>query len=137
PELTVNYSWDERSKLAKLSIQQNQKLSEDILLFNFPLPVRFKSKSGAVDKILTVKERAEDFYISLPEAPEIVRIDPDVTVLAKITFTPPPPMLEAQLKDSTDAMGRLLAVELLATRRDVAAVGKLKQALNNDSFYAV
>jgi aminopeptidase N len=137
PELTVNYVWDERSKLAKISIQQNQKLSDDVLLFNFPLTIRFKSKSGTVDKVITVKEKAEDFYIPLAQAPEIVRVDPDVAVLAKITFNPPAAMLDAQLKDKSDTLGRLLAVEQLGARKDGTAVAKLKEALNNDSFYAV
>ena len=96
PELAVNYSWDERAKLARLSIAQVQKLSDDVLLFNVPLPVRFKSKSGAiVERTLEVKDKSEDFYVPLSEAPEIVRIDPNLTVLAKVTFAPPTAMLHA------------------------------------------
>ena len=58
----ATYSWDEKAKLAKISIEQKQKLSEDVLLFNFPLTIRFKSKAGPVDRTITVKEKAEDFY---------------------------------------------------------------------------
>ncbi len=137
PELTVNYSWDERAKLAKISVQQNQKLSDDVLLFNFPLTLRFKSKSGAVDRQITVKEKTEDFYIPLTDTPEIVRVDPNVAVLTKITFNPPPAMLDAQLKDKADTIGRLIAVEQLGARKDNASVAKLKDTLNNDAFYAV
>jgi len=136
PELTVNYSWDERTKLAKLSIQQVQKLSDDVLLFTVPLPVRFKAKSGAVvERILEVKDKAEDFYVPLPEAPEVVRIDPNLTLLAKITFNPPTAMLHAMLADKDDMPGRLLAVEQLSGKKD--ALGKLKDVLNNDAFYGV
>lgn len=136
PELTVNYSWDERAKLARLSIQQVQRLSDDVLLFNVPLPVRFKSKSGTVvERTLEVKNKAEDFYIPLNEAPEVVRIDPNLTLLAKITFNPPTAMLHAQLVDKSDLPGRLLAVEQLSGKKE--ALGKLKVALNNDSFYGV
>src|SRR5437762_1197810 len=56
PELNVAYSWDEKSKLAKVAVQQTQKLSADVLLFNVPLTVRFKSKSGTQDRQITVKE---------------------------------------------------------------------------------
>src|SRR6266481_4130181 len=72
PDLAVNYSWDEKTRLARLSISQNQKLSGDVLLFNFPLTVRFKSKSGALDRQITVKEKTEDFYFPLRAAPETV-----------------------------------------------------------------
>jgi aminopeptidase N len=135
PELDISYSWDERAKLAKLAIAQNQKLSEDVLLFNVPLSIRFKGKFGTIDKTIQVKERAEDFYFPLPEAPEIVRIDPDVALLAKITFSPPTSTLYAQLADKSDTMGRLLAVEQLSGKRD--ALEKLKNVLKDDPFYAV
>ncbi len=135
PELTVNYSWDERARLAKLSIQQVQKLSEDVLLFSVPLPVRFHLKSGPVERTLLVKEKAEDFYVPLSEAPEVVRIDPNVTLLAKVNFTPPTAMLYAQLADQADAIGRVQAAEQLSGRKE--ALGKLKDALNADPFYAV
>ncbi len=137
PELAVNYTWDERSKLARLSIQQNQKLSDAVLLFNFPLTVRFKTKTGAVDREITVKEKAEDFYFPLPEAPELVRIDPQLTVLAKINFTPPTAMLHRQMADNSDMVGRLIAIEQLGGKKDRETIGKLKQALNSDPYYGV
>ncbi len=136
PELNISYSWDERTKLAKLSVQQVQKLSDDVLLFNFPLPVRFKGKSGVVtERTLEVKEKAEDFFITLPEAPEVIRIDPSYTLLAKITFGVPTAMQHTMLADKDDMLGRLLAIEQLSGKAD--ALAKLKDTLNNDSFYGV
>lgn len=137
PDLAVAYSWDEKAKLAKISIEQKQKLSEDVLLFNFPLTIRFKSKAGAVDRHITVKEQSEDFYFALSDAPEVVRIDPELTVLAKISFSPPTAMLNAQLADASDMIGRLLAAEQFGSKKDRGAVGKLKEALNSDGFYGV
>jgi aminopeptidase N len=137
PELNVAYSWDERTKLAKVSISQNQRISDDVLLFNFPLTIRFKSKSGTVDRQVRVKERAEDFYFPLAEAPEIVRIDPEFIVLAKLTFALPNNLLYAQLADTTDVIGRLLVVEQMFSRKDHETVAKLKETLNNDPFYGV
>jgi aminopeptidase N len=86
PELEVSYAWDARTKLARISVRQNQKLSDDVALFNLPLPVRFKTKAGVIDKTITVKEKAEDFYFALPEAPIGVRVDPELTLLARIRF---------------------------------------------------
>jgi aminopeptidase N len=137
PDLAVSYSWDERAKLAKVSIAQNQKLSEDVLLFNFPITIRFKGKSGTTDRQITVKDKSADFFFALPEPPEVVRVDPEMTVLATINFSPPSSMLYAQLADKTDMLGRLLAVEQLGAKKDRGAVSKLKDRLNNDSFYGV
>ena len=138
PDIQANYSWDERTKLAKLSLSQNQKLSEDVLLFHFPLTVRFKTKGGGViDRQITVDQASEDFYFPLPEAPEIVRLDPELTVLAKFNFTPPTSMLQAQLKDPSDMLGRLIAAEQLGTKKDAETIKRLKEALNGDAFYGV
>jgi aminopeptidase N len=137
PELEVAYSWDARDKLAKVSIKQNQRIGDDVFLFSFPLTVRFKTKGGALDKAVTVKQRAEDFYFALDEAPVSVRIDPEYTVLARVKFDPPAAMLDAQLEDAADVIGRLLAIESLSSRRDKESVAKLKKTLNDDSFYGV
>ncbi len=137
PNLEVSYSWDERTKLARVSIKQNQKLSDDVLLFNFPLTIRFKTKAGVVDRKITVQDKEEDFYFPLSEAPEIVRIDQDLAVLARVTFNVPSAMLYAQLSDQQDVAGRLIAIEQLARQKDHESVARLKEALNSDSFYGV
>jgi aminopeptidase N len=137
PELEVSYDWDEVTRLAKVSIQQVQPVSEDVLLFNFPLTIRFKGPSGTSDHTIQVKQEAEDFYFPLESAPEIVRLDPDYTLLAKVSFPVPNAMLYAQLEDTNDVAGRLLAIEQLSTKHDKQAVAHLKQALDNDEFYGV
>src|SRR6185503_662548 len=59
PELEVSYSWDEAAKLAKVSMRQVQRLGEDVLLFNFPLTIRFKGAFGSVDKLAQVTAKEE------------------------------------------------------------------------------
>ena len=137
PELEVNYSWDERTKLAKVSIRQQQKLGDNVLLFNFPLTIRFKDKSTKADRVVQVKDASADFYFPLESAPEIVRVDPEYTLLMKPTFKLSDGMLFAQLADQTDVMGRVFAIEQLADKQDKETVAKLKETLNNDSFYGV
>ncbi len=137
PELEVSYSWDESAKLAKVSIRQVQKLGENVFLFDFPLTVRFKGAFGSADKVAQVTAKEEDFYFPLGSAPEVVRLDPEYGLLAKTAFTVPNAMLYSQLSDQSDMVGRLLAIEQLATKRDQEAVAKLKQALTSDAFYGV
>jgi aminopeptidase N len=135
--LAAAYSWDEKNKLAKISIQQKQALSDDVLLFSFPLTVAFRGPFGLVEKSITVKSQSEDFYFSLAEAPVTTRLDPRMEVLAKISFDAPAPMLDAQLADKNDLAGRLLAVAALKDKKDHASVAALKTALNHDGFYGV
>lgn len=144
PELSVTYSWDAAAKLARLSVKQNQKVSTQVLLFRFPLPVRFEvpGPAGAPpvpptvrDFTVTVGRAAEDFYFSLPSQPSLIRIDPDFTVLAKIDFSPPPEMLKRQLK--SDVIGRLLAVNKFGDRKDAEAIRVLGDVLSSDAFHGV
>ena len=137
PELKVTYAWDEKAKIAKLSVQQTQKIDNNVLLFHVPLPVQFKIDGKSFNQILPITKLSEDYYLPLPKAPHIIRIDPNLTLLAKISFEPPTAQIHAQLADPNDSLGRQLAVEILAKRKDKTTVKKLKQTLNNDSFYGV
>jgi aminopeptidase N len=137
PELNVTYSWDESSKIAKLNIRQTQALTNEIGLFNFPLKIRFKVGDNTIDREIRVKEKAEDFEFRFEKAPTIVRLDPDLIVLAKTTFRPPHSMILAQLQDKSDMLGRVLAIEALRSDESEENVKRLKDVLNNDSFFAV
>jgi aminopeptidase N len=137
PELNVTYTWDEAMKTAKLNIKQTQPITNDIALFTFPLKVRFKVGNDNVDRDIRVKEKAEDFSFKLEKAPTIVRLDPDLTLLAKTTFQPPRAMTLAQLGDKSDMLGRVLAIQTLRSDSSDENVKRLKEALNNDSFVGV
>ena len=137
PVLDVDYQWDERAKVAKLTVRQTQPVTDQAPLFHLPLAVRFKTKGAATDRAVTVQERSEDFSFPLPQAPEIVRLDPELAILAKVNFHPPAPLLDAQLADASDVVGRLRAIEQLQTRHDHDTVTKLKSILHQDGFWGV
>ena len=137
PSLDVSWSWDQQRRLARLTVKQTQPVDDQVLLFSFPLPVRFQGRFGVVEQTVQIKSRQEDFYFSLESAPEMVRLDPDYALLARIRFPVSRAMLEAQLKDSGDVIGRLLAVEELGRHRDKDAIAKLKETLAADEFYGV
>jgi aminopeptidase N len=138
PEIEAGYSWDEKSKMAKISIKQTQKTGDDVLLFNFPLEIAFKTSGGTNQQTVTVKDKTQDFYFALDSAPRIVRLDPHLAVLAKIDFhNLPTPMLYAQLEDTEDVVGRLSAIDQLKDSKGHEAVEKLTRALTNDAFYGV
>lgn len=133
PEFKIDYSWDSGTKLAKITVRQTQKLSEQVRLFRVPLTVGFQiaGKKELLRFTMDVSQESEDFHFVLPAQPELVRIDPHYTVLAKISFTPPGPMLDKQLE--SDVIGRLLALRTL-NERHIAKLGKI---LRDDDSYAV
>jgi aminopeptidase N len=137
PELKIDYSWDAATKQAKLMVRQTQKISPEVLLYRFDLPVRFFVKGSAtpLDFKMDVSKVEEDFSFPLPDMPELVRVDPESTLLAKMDFQPPPDMLRRQLK--SDVVGRLLAVQSLAKKKDDESVKQLAEALSHDDFFGV
>lgn len=137
PELTVDYAWDEKTGLARVGIRQTQKISDEILQFRLPVTVRFKGDFGTVDKVFQLDEPAQDFHVSFPSAPKSVRIDPDVALLAKIDFNPSRALLDAQLADSADHMGRVLAVEKIAKDKQADAVKRIGGLLKTDKQWFV
>jgi aminopeptidase N len=137
PALDVAYSWDEKTKLARITVKQTQKISEDAHLFQLPLSVRFSTKGIAVDRTMQIHEVEESFYFPLPSAPDSVSVDPKLEVLAKISFKPPPAMTLLQLGNHRDMLEQLRALELLSDKPDAEAVAKITDVLKTAPHYGV
>lgn len=135
PDLKVTYQWDTKTQMAKLNIRQSQKPNDHVLLFRFPLTVRFKADGWSKDFEVEIKSTAEDFYFPLPEKPSIARIDPEFTTLLKTEFKIPTDMLLAQASDPTDLIGRILAIRQLGKKDSKKSIEALKDRLHHDSFY--
>ncbi|MFN0127538.1 MAG: M1 family aminopeptidase [Verrucomicrobiales bacterium] len=137
PELAVEYAWEADTKMARLTVRQTQSVTPQVPVFHFPLPIRFSLPGGqSRDTTLEIKATSEDFYVALPSAPDLVRIDPAFTVLAKLAFSPPGDMADRQLTQA-DMLGRLFAVQSLSGNKDDASVQKLAGVLANDTFWFV
>ena len=137
PEIKINYAWDELTKQVKLSINQVQMTNEKRPFFRFKLPVKLRVGDKTEMRTIEISKEREDFYLPLGTAPEVVRFDPEVTVLAKINFEPNEKMLLAQLADQTDVIGRLLAVQQLGKKKNKIALEHLGKALREDPFFAI
>ena len=137
PELKVSYAWDQEKNKATVTVEQTQKISDRVMLFQLPLPVRLITEAGAHDFVADITQKKESFSWDLPAKPTAVRIDPDFTVLADIDFKPANPLLHAQLELKDDMIGRLFAVQHLGGRKDADSIDKLTARLNGDAFYGV
>lgn len=137
PELKADYSWDATTKQVKLTVQQKQKTSDQVRLFQFTLPVSFTVKGQKEPLRFTarISQAEESFYFALPAQPELLRLDPDYTLLATFDFTPPADMLKKQLQG--DLIGRLLATQILGKRQDQTSVDRLAKLAKDDAFHAV
>jgi aminopeptidase N len=137
PDLSISYEWQEREHIARVSVTQNQKVGDEVLLFTMPAKIRFRGKFGTLDRELLIRNKSEEFFFPLPQAPDAVRFDPELSILARVQFPLPTAMLHAQLADTTDVIGRLLAIEQLSKKPEPETIARLRQALNGDPFYGV
>jgi aminopeptidase N len=137
PELKVTYRWLTADKLAHVTVEQTQETNDQVLVFQFPTRLRFWIDGQPVDHEIVVDRKKHEFYIPLEAEPEIVRFDPDFTILADVTFSKPDKMLLAQLVNEQDTMGRVFAAEALGKRKTREAIDALAKALQSDSFYGV
>jgi len=138
PKLRVRYAWEANRKQVRLTVSQTQETSERVLLFEFPLPVRFHLPGGKVANFeVRVTQQREDFWFALAEEPEAVRVDPDFTVLAEVDVELPNPLVEAQAALEEDVIGRLFAVRMLGEREDNRARELLTERLREDPFFGV
>ncbi len=137
PDLKVNYSWSQKDKLAKISVEQTHKADANVMLFHFDTKVRFIVDDEIIDRKVRIDSKRHDFYFALAKQPEIVRFDPDYGLLADIKFDKPTAMLYAQLENTNDIIGRLRAVDDLKKKKDKKIVAALKDALNNDPSHDV
>jgi aminopeptidase N len=136
PKLDVAYSWSQQDGLAKITVKQSSDAGEGGL-FYLPTKVRFRLGSKVIDRDIVIDSAHHDFYFALDAEPNIVRFDPELTLLAKTTFDKPKEMLYTQLADESDVVGRLLAVDALKDKKDKKTVARLKDAVNKDAFYGV
>lgn len=137
PDLKIKYRWLPGRKLAKVEIEQTQKVDKDVLLFRFPTKLRFVVDESVIDHSIEIRDKRHEVYVPLPAKPQIVRFDPDYSVLAKVSFDKPDGMLFAQLTKQDDVIGRILAAEALSKRTTQGSVDQLKAALKNDPFFGV
>src|SRR5690606_35777422 len=84
-----------------------------------------------------ISQKRHEFYVALEGQPELVRFDPEYTLLAKVDFNKPQKMLFRQLEQKGDMIGRLMAAEQLGKQANHKSVAALKEALNGDEFYGV
>lgn len=138
PDLTIDYKWLPEEKLARVEVKQTHQVDDDVLLFAFPTKLRFVFDEGeSIETPVQIERPVHEFFVPMDKQPDLVRFDPDLTVLANVQFRKTDAMLMKQMEQSSDMIGRLLAVEALGERKTAAAIERLGQALREDSFFGV
>ena len=139
PNLEAHYGWDEKSHQQEITIRQTQKVDEKTPLFNLPLPVRFFYEAGGEKRVLDftmkVTKAEESFYFPLTSAPDLIRVDPDLTVLAKwVSSTTGGRKAD---EPTGDFLTRVLAVQELGSSGNDEATRKLLSILASNEHQEI
>jgi len=146
PEFEVSYQWHHDQKLVELLIQQKQTDGQATLvkegavtpLFHLPVQIEMTCEGGKkqVQKI-EVGEARERVFIPVQSKPLMVRFDRDHWIPKTLKFPRPKEMLLYQLKNDSDCMGRIEAIQELVKILDHDVVSALAQTVLHDSFWGV
>ncbi len=137
PKLTVSHEWLPEEKLLRVTIKQAEPTVGKTMLFTFPVTLRAHAGGEVVDHKVEITKIEQDFYFKLSEKPDVVRFDPQFTVLAQVDHEKSEEMLEQQLKLAGEMIGRLLAAEALGEKGGKSSTKALAAALDKDEFYGV
>ncbi|CAN5922080.1 M1 family aminopeptidase [soil metagenome] len=137
PELEIEFEWDGDRSLAKITVEQKQKVDARTPLFRIPTTIRFRLGTADVDLPVEISEGKHVFHLKLDREPTQAIFDPGKVVLASTKIHKPEPIWIAQLAHATLAIDRSEAAQALAKKGGRVAEQALITALTDDPFWGV
>jgi len=134
PVLLVKSKYSARDHQLKLEITQTQKEEP----FHFPLRIELTMPGNAEPVVFErhITDRSFTAYLKAAQRPALIRVDPDVTLLAEIKEEKARDWWIAQLAAPT-VMERVRAVEHLVSGKTDANREAIAGVLKNDPFWGV
>jgi aminopeptidase N len=144
PALEVNTDYLPETKQARVTVKQTQAGEA----FHFPLKIVFTypdgtkgtsfnpgSKTQVFEPEITDKEHT--FYVSLPDRPTLVEVDPEQAILAVIKENKSHELWLAQLTAAGSVTARIRAVQHFGQSKAPADREALAKALTTEKFHGV
>ncbi len=137
PEFKIRTSWDDSAKVTKISIEQMQPTDSLTPIFRVKLPAVVTTSKEALLDTFWIDQKEEVFYIATSERPQMVEIDPRLTVLKTVDFERSEEALRYQLVNSKVTESRREAAEALAKFNSDETIEALSNTLKSEPFYDV
>ncbi len=138
PEFKVNWSWDDATSCASVSVRQLQSTANGTPVFRIPLTIDFRSGRKKPTAFRVEVDSADHtFVFPLPARPDLCRFDPHNEVLKTVDFNKSTGEVILQLADDDDIAGRQWAAKELGKKGGLEAVRALEAAVSGDRFWAV
>ncbi|MSP21456.1 MAG: hypothetical protein EXR66_00255 [Dehalococcoidia bacterium] len=137
PDFKAAYAWDAATKLATITLNQQQKADDALTsVYRVPVEIFAMTPRGARSFNMQVTEVAHTFVFPLDAEPRWVAIDPAGRVLKTLDFAPGEAQLKARLTEDPQAVGRIEAARGLAKLGSPAAIESLRAALLDETQQA-
>ncbi|MFM9957365.1 MAG: M1 family aminopeptidase [Phycisphaerales bacterium] len=132
PRLHVKAEWDAQASELAIVVEQRQHIDAELPAFVFDLPVVVRVKGQRSDVTIPVDGRRHERRMKLDAEPEMVVVDPMLTVLADLTVEQPTRRFITQLNEGPTAPSRVDAARALSRNTGSAeAVQALAGAVRN------
>ncbi len=151
PELEVSLAWDEKRKVATLTVDQKQTIDAAHPAHRFEVTVGFvadppaQAAANAGPRPLpgerriraTIGGSRETISVPLDAEPKLVRFDPGAYALARVTYRLGVGASGAVLRSDPDPVARIRAASELAREGTHAAIAALRDAFAGEPFWGV
>jgi aminopeptidase N len=137
PDLLVSFRHDPAAREGTFEIVQKQaddKTSEGA--FTFEIELRYGFAAAPVTKRVSVSQRRTLVVVALEAAPEVLRVDPEGSVVHRLDLDPGAPVLLRQLGTS-DARGRIQAGVLLVRHAGRQGAEAIRGAFEAERVWGV
>ena len=133
PVLEVNSEYLAEGRQLRISVKQMQPGEP----FHFSLPIRVMTTEKPTNFSLSIADREQVAYFQIPDVPQQVLIDPELTVLAEINETKPRDQWINQLLVGPTMMSRVRAAAYFAKSKTAVDRAVLAQAMKQEKFWGV
>ncbi|HEY8313578.1 MAG TPA: M1 family metallopeptidase [Candidatus Baltobacteraceae bacterium] len=151
PELEFAVRWDDKRRVATVTIDQKQKVDDDNRPYRFDLDVGFvfdvpQSPATNVGSgplpgekrvRVCIEREHETFTVPLDAEPKMVRVDPGAFVLGSVSYKLGPDFAAATLQGDPDVVARIRAARELAKEGSHVAQTALASAFEREPFWGV
>ncbi len=138
PEFKFTMSWDEKTKLAKVKLEQKQKVDKETSLFHVRSEIDFVFADKTHFKLpVETEEKEQTFYIPLKQKPVYAVFDRGNHLLKSFEMAIPVEMMKVLIESDEDVVSKIWAMKTLAKEASSEGIEILIQALKSDSFWGV
>ena len=116
PELSARWRYEDDDKTLRLKVEQTQSVDEITPMFRLPTTVEIGDESGVRSVPIVIDGKSQEFVISSPSKPKMVRIDAKGWLPKVLTFDKPAEEWIYQLEHARDVLGRIEAAKELAAK---------------------